>query len=885
MVTNLNSDLLLFDEDAFVNKLAKSSSIIPIFKETLISGRAHLKDEFESGCSSRELVTSHACLVDRLLIHAWQHCISLPKIALIAVGGYGRGELCPASDIDLLLLHKLRMNAEQRKQVESFLTLLWDIGLEVGQSVRTVKDCVLESRADVTVATNMLESRLLIGDKILYEKMRQETGPKKVWPTRKYFEAKLEEQRKRHKNFNNSESNLEPNIKEGPGGLRDIHMVSWVAKRHFGAERSRELVKHNFLTEEEYETLTSGREFLWRIRCALHFHTGRREDRLLFEHQSKLAETFGYSEDGNAGVEQFMRLYYTTILELSRLNEMLLQNFEEEIIYAKRREKIKVINNRFQIRNDFIEVKNETIFKRYPFALLEIFLHIQQNQKIKGVRGNTIRLIRKNIELIDDNYRKDIRNKSLFMEIIQQTRLVGHELRRMQRYGVLGKYIPAFGKIEGLMQFDLFHAYTVEQHSLFVVRNMRLFNTDDSKQQFPLSHELISKIPKLNLLYLAGLFHDIAKGRKGNHSTLGAVDAYEFCIEHGLGETDSKLVSWLVEQHLSMARTSQKTDLDDANVINAFADLVGDRVRLNYLYLLTVADMCATNAKLWNSWKALLLEKLYQSTQRTLRRGLEKTIDVEQHLKEIKSTTHELLINSGNSHLDVDRIWTSLGDDFFLRHSPDEIAWRTKRIASHKKTGEPLVDTRSKTERGGSEIFIYMPNQDNIFAASTRAMNQLGLDILDARIIVSNNDYVLNSFIVLDQDGHFISGNTRKKEIITALKEALMKLDVVSAKVSRFDNRKLKHFHTPTTISFSEDNKKGWSIMEIISADHPGLLSKIGIALQHCGVRIHGAKVATYGERAEDIFYITDENDQIITEQSKFECLKNSITESLSENN
>ncbi len=884
MVTNLNSDLLLFDENTFVGALAKSKNIIPIFKETLANGRAHLKQEFESNCSSRELVTSHACLVDHILIHAWQHCISLPKLTLVAVGGYGRGELCPASDIDLLLLHNLRMNPEQRKQVGSFLTMLWDIGLEVGHSVRTIKDCVSESKADVTVTTNMLESRLLVGDQDLYEKMRKQTGPKKIWPTRKYFEAKLEEQRARHKKFSNSESNLEPNIKEGPGGLRDIQMISWVAKRHFGAERSRELVEHGFLTEEEYETLNSGREFLWRIRCALHFHTDRREDRLLFEHQTILAEIFGCSEKNNVGVEKFMRLYYTTILELSRLNEMLLQHFEEDIIYARRREKINIINNRFQTRNDFIEVKNEFIFQRYPFALLEIFLLIQQNPKIKGVRANTVRLIRNNIDLIDNDFRKDIRNKSLFMEIMQQLRWVGHELRRMQRYGILGKYIPAFGKIQGLMQFDLFHIYTVEQHSLFVVRNLRLSSLEKTKEKFPLSYETMQKIYKPVLLYLAGLFHDIAKGREGDHSTLGAVDAYGFCIEHGLSETDSRLVSWLVENHLTMARVSQREDIDDINVINNFATFISDRSRLYYLYLLTVADICGTNPKLWNSWKASLLEKLYQNTQRALRRGLEKPIDMNHRLKEIKSTSRALLSIKKDNQINIDNIWDTLSDDFFLRHNPDEIARKTKKIATHKNLKEPLVDVRSKTERGGSEIFIYMPNQDNIFATSTRVMNQLGMDILDAKIILTKNDYVLNSYIVLDQDGQFIKGSTRKKEIIAALKEGLNNLDVVSSRISKIDNRKLIHFQTPTTIHFSVDEQSSWNIMEIITTDYPGLLSKIGIAFQYCRVHLHGAKIATYGERVEDIFYITDMDKKVITEQAKFECLTDTITESLSIN-
>ncbi len=881
-IPDLNDlDEEIFDEQRFINELKTSKSDITVYKKFLNSGLEKLKQGFFDGWNSRALVNKQAKLVDRLLSHAWQSKISIEQTSLLAVGGYGRGELCPSSDVDIMLLHKKSLSDNEKSQIENFLVMLWDIGLEVGHSVRTVKDCVVESKQDVTVITNIMESRMIAGNAELYDSMRKAIGPEKIWKPHKFFEAKLEEQQNRHGKYNNSEYKLEPNVKEGPGGLRDIQIIGWVAKRHFGVARLHHLIEHDFLTEEEYQTLSNGREFLWRVRYALHLITGRREDRVMFDYQAQVAEVFGYRGKNNAGIEQFMKLYYKTVFEVARLNEMLLQHFEEDILFIRKKEKNISLNNRFQIRNDYIEAKSKNVFKKRPGALLEIFLLIQQNPKIKGVRASTIRLIRHHLELIDDDFRNDIRNKSLFMEIMQQQRSIGHELRRMHRYGVLGRYLPAFGKIEGLMQFDLFHIYTVAEHTLFVVRNLRLATLEETSENFPLCYELMQKIPKPQLLYLAGLFHDIAKGRKGDHSDLGAVDAYDFCIDHGLSEFDSKLVSWLVQHHLTMSRTSQREDIDDPEVIHRFSKIVGNRERLNYLYLLTVADLNGTNPELWNSWKDSLLRKLHNSTQRVLRRGIEETVDQDLQIKEIKTAVKSLLRSRVIESTDINSIWDNFADDFFLRHSPDEIAWRTEKIAAHKNFQEPLVVARSKTERGGSEIFIYMADQDNIFATSARVMKQLGLTILDARIITSKHGFTIDSYIVLERDGNFIGNKTSKKEITDTLKNALKNLDVVTAKVSRLNERNLKPFKRSTNISFSKDQTRDWTIMEVTTMDYPGLLASIGIGLQHCGVSLHGAKIATHGELAEDIFYITYNGKPVDNDQIKLDCLTNSITESI----
>ncbi len=871
----------LFNPELFDKALQDDPAALKTFKQTLKQGNQYLITLFEQGEPIGTLVHQRAWFIDQLLLRAWDLKINLQKLSLIAVGGYGRGELHPSSDIDLMVLLPSRINADIKTRIEDFLRFLWDIGLEVGHSVRTIRECVKEAGADITVATNLMESRLLTGPEALYSEMKVATGPKKIWPTRKFFESKWNEQINRHQRFNDTDHNLEPNIKEGPGGLRDIQMIGWVAKRHFNARTLEELIEHGFLTQEEFQVLDQGNAFLSRIRFALHILSGRREDRLLFDFQRKVAEKFGYHSEDNSAIEKFMKLYYHTTSELSRLNEMLLQHFQEAIIYATRKEKITEINKRFQIRNNVIEARNKNIFRNYPFAMLELFLLKQQNPKIIGVRASTIRLIRESLHLIDDNYRKDIRNRSLFMEIIRQSRLIGHELRRMHRYGVLAAYMPEFADIEGLMQFDLFHAYTVDEHILFVVQYMRFFTMDQYRDRFPFAHTLMQSIPKQELLYLAGIFHDIAKGRGGDHSELGRQDTLTFCRNHQISEFDSRLVAWLVKNHLLMSMTTQREDISDPDVINRFATRVGDEMHLNYLYLLTVADINGTNPKLWNSWKAALMIDLYKNTQMALRRGLGNPIDKEERIKEIRSQTIQLLDNSIESESRLNEIWSQLGDDYFIQHSPDEIAWHTRAIAKATDKSLPLILIREMTDRGASEIFIYMQDHDHIFSRATKTLDLLNLNIMDARIITSANGYTLDTFIVLEENGENISGRDRKKEIQSLLHTNLSVFDQPIKSVSRIKSRKLKNFPIPTRVSFSQDDKNGRTIMEVTATDRAGFLSAIGSALEQCDTRLQSAKIATYGERIEDIFFITDQHNQKIMDEARHETLRNAIIESV----
>ena len=855
----------LFNDAAFDATLKSTDNSLALFRDTLQQGNESLLQRYENNENIETLVQENAWLIDQLLSHAWQNTFDRvePQPSLIAVGGYGRGELHPGSDIDLLLLFAEDSIKSCKEKIESFLTMLWDIGLEVGQSVRTINDCVTEAEKDITVMTNLVESRFIAGNEPLFQQMLDATSPDKIWSSKAFFEAKLNEQQQRHLRYDDTAYKLEPNVKESPGGLRDIQTIGWVAKRYFGAKDLHELVAHDFLTEDEYNSLIQGQNLLWKIRFALHILTGRHEDRLLFDHQRTLALKFDFDDDGhNLAVEQFMQQYYRTVMELDRLNEMLLQLFQEAILYADDSPEPKPINRRFQSIKGFIEVTHDKVFEHAPHALLEIFMLLQIHSELKGIRASTIRLIRSSTDLINDKVRNDLRTKSLFMEIMRQPHGVTHELRRMNRYGVLAAYLPAFAHIVGRMQYDLFHTYTVDEHILFVVRNMRRFTVPEHHHEFPLCSKIIEHIGKPELLYLAGLYHDIAKGRGGDHSELGEEEAINLCQSHGLGEYDTSLVAWLVRNHLVMSTTAQRKDISDPEVIQTFADLVGDRTHLDYIYLLTVADIRATSPKMWNAWKDSLLKELYHSTLDALRKSSHELANHEMIIKSKQKDVHKLLEDLKVKTKEAETMWSNFYPEYFIRYSAEEIAWQTFTIIKHGKKAMPLVDVRYDKSRGSVAIFIYGPIKSHQFATTTATLEKSGLNIVDARIINSKNKYTLDTYLVLDQHNDNNFTTERLKEIKRTILETLTSENTKPAIINRRLSRHQKHFKVNTEISFSLDQYNNRTILEVITADRPGLLSRIGEAFRNCDIDLQNAKIATFGARIEDVFYITDNQGQ-----------------------
>ncbi|MBV8854849.1 MAG: [protein-PII] uridylyltransferase [Sinobacteraceae bacterium] len=828
-------------------------------RELLRQAHEELKTRFIAEEPIEELVHARAAVIDVVLRAAWSHLqgVDTSAWALVAVGGYGRGELLPCSDIDILVLVPQPPDAAGRDVVARLLAFLWDIGLEVGHSVRTVEECVQESAADVSVMTTLLEARLLSGSAALLEQMRAALQPEHLWPVRAFFDAKVREQNERHQKAHDTAYNLEPNVKTGPGGLRDIQTIAWVAKRHFGSDTLDGLATRGFLSVAELRRLKQAQAFLWKVRFGLHVMTGRREDRLLFDHQIKLAVTFGYEDASyTLAVEQFMQRYYRNVMDVSLLNELLLQLFREAILTES--EPPRPLNARFQVRNGSLEAVNAEVFARTPSALLELFVLLQQNPDIDGVRASTMRAVARSLWLIDEEFRQNPRNHRLFLEIVRAPVGVTHELRRMNTYGVLGRYIPAFGRIVGRMQYDLFHAYTVDAHTIFVVSNLRRFAIARYDHELPAASRIMQQLPKAEIAYLAALFHDIAKGRGGDHSELGGVDAEAFCLEQGLSPYDARLVAWLVRNHLILSITAQKQDISDPEVITAFARNVGDETHLDYLYVLTCADVRGTNPKLWNSWKASLFHEFYSRVKRALRRGLESPIDQEQLVRETQEAARRLLLEQGVSEAATAAAWVRFAAPYFLRHTPEEVAWHTRLLAERDASDESLVALDPHGARGTTSVLIFARAQRHGFARTTAVLDQLGLNIVDARITPTGDGYSLDLYHVLESDGTLITDADRLREIEHALWRSLQRAEDTPFAVTRRAPRQARMFHTPTQISLSVDERNSRSVLELTAGDRPGLLSDIGKVLLEERLQLLDAKIMTVGERAEDVFYITD---------------------------
>lgn len=836
-------------------------------RNILVQASQYLKKcFFEEQADIDWLVHQQAHYVDEVLQFLWQkHLGSDDTVSLVAVGGYGRGELHPHSDIDLLILLDDSVADNPPPALSDFLTQLWDIGLEIGHSVRTIGECRHQAEDDITIATNLLEARYLSGNLSLFEQLQQLTVSNKTWDTRLFYERKKQEQLQRHHKYNDTGNNLEPNLKESPGGLRDIQVISWVAQQHFDVRNLQGLKSKGFLAESEYEVLQQSRRFLWRVRFALHHLAGRKQEKMMIDHQRELAKQLGYVDTNNRmAVEHFMKEYYRTVRAVGQMNALLLQLFEENIILADEPRDIEPINRRFQSHNGYLETINSGIFAYYPYALLEVFLILQQHPHLKGIRASTIRQIHAHLHLIDERFRADIKNRSLFMEIIRQPKGITHEFRRMNQLGVLGAYLPEFGRIVGQMQHDLFHAYTVDEHTLFLVRNLRRFSCAEFKDEFPLCSEVFYQLPKPELLYIAGIYHDIAKGRGGDHSILGVQDAEQFCTQHNLSDYDTSIVTFLVRHHLAMSSTAQKKDLEDPEVIQDFAALVGSVNRLNYLYLLTVADIRATNNNLWNGWRDSLLKQLYHSTHQWLEHTEAQAKSTQEKSHKKYQLALEKLSEQGWPPQSITTLWHDYDLDYFLRHSVDEIVWQTNGLLENPDQ-EPLILLRQHSDKHTLELFIYARDRRGLFAAMTASLEQLQLNILDAKINISGDGKALNTFIIN-------GAQQRYEDIINALTKQLARDELTSSSYKpQLMPRTTKLFKTEPVIRFATNPQQNHTVMELYTHDRPGLLSAVAQVFLSHQIQVINAKMVTLGDQVEDVFFITNSDDHALSESEQQE--------------
>ena len=853
----------------------------------LISIQAQtLKQRFNPRQSVSHLLVAKSRFIDNLLRCCWRYFLGADtrSLALIATGGYGRSELFPHSDIDILIIAAPEDTEFFQEQLANFSRFLWDVGLKPGQSIHSIEECLDAAADDQTIFTSLIEMRLITGSATMQQRLKTQLHERGIWPSAVFFPAKIAEQAQRYSKYHDTAYNLEPNIKEGPGGLRDLQIIAWVFKHHYHSSSLNELIKYGYLPKSEYNSFIAAKEILWRLRFALHLLTNRCEDRLLFDYQRELAAEFGYlNANQQPDVESFMQFYYKTVVAIELLNEMLLQLLNEKLISDQECLKPIPVSADFSSIGGYLEATNPEVFAENPLALLEIFLLAEQLPSLKGIRASTVRLIRKNLHRIDQSFRNNKQANRLFLEILRQPRGITHELKRMNRYGVLSAYLPDFANIVARMQYDLFHIYTVDEHTLFLIRNLRRFALDKHDNELPFCNKIFLLIPKPELLYIAALFHDVAKGRGGDHSQLGGAIARNFCIQHDLPNHDTKLVTWLVYNHLLMSMTAQRKDLSDPQVIHSFALQVGSIEYLNHIYLLTVADIRATNPSLWNSWKDALLKELYIATHNALHRGLHNPIARSERISDNIREAEQELLKLGITAAAIEKSWRHLSEDYFLRYSADEIAWHTIGIAASAENELPLVLLRPQTQRSSAEIFIYTHNQTGIFSNCTATLDQLGLTILDARIITTADQYVLNSFQVLQQSGEAIKDLFQEIHIATSLRQSLLNKKINrQPKNLHKQSRQARHFPIKTRITFLDDPYQRHTIIELITTDRAGLLSTIGKAFTELDIQLHDAKITTIGSRAEDMFYITDQQGRRIEDAAKKQQIRALMLELLS---
>jgi len=814
-----------------------------------------------------DLLVARAVFVDAILAKLWcQHHLDEFQISLLAVGGYGRGELHPYSDVDILILTQAEIDLDLEERISSFITQLWDIKLDIGHSVRSIEECLKQAANDVTVATNLMEKRQVAGNEALTQQLQPLLHEDEFWTSEKFFIEKRAEQEKRHQQYHGAAYTLEPNLKANPGGLRDIQTIAWVAKRHFLADSLEELVEHNYLYPNELFELIEAQDYLWRMRFALHFVAKRSENRLLFDYQTDVAKMMGFGDEGKAPVERMMKRFFRIISRVSELNTILLQRFKQEIIQDSEQVESITINQDFELVDTLINTTNDRIFMR-PVKMIEMFLIIAQEPSIKGIHSHTLRLMRNARRRLISGLIDYEQCRKIFMQIIKHPRGLGLAFNLMHRHGIIGSYLPSWRNIVGQMQFDLFHAYSVDEHSYRVVKNLYQFSQKEHNHKYPLCSKIMQKIRKPEVLYLAGIFHDIAKGRGGDHAKLGAVDALIFCQSHQISNHDSNMVSWLVENHLLMSVTAQRRDITDENVIRHFGEIVRDEAHLDYLYCLTVADMRATNESLWNSWKANLLHDLYFNTLRAFRRGLSKPVETRSKIRENQQQAREILTKTHIDETVLKSLWEEFRVDYFLRYSPEQIARHCQRIIGHDRA-EPLVIISPKPYRGGTEVFVFAKEKVNTFANTVELLGMKKLSIHEAKIITTKTGYTVNTFIILDSRGKALKESYQTQEITHALSEKL-KQDKYCDIPLQPARREVKQFKFPLRVSFIKLNAKSKTMIEIIALDRPGLLSNIAQVFQQLHINIHSAKITTFGEKADDVFTISTSENMALTKEEK----------------
>ncbi|MFT5282889.1 MAG: [protein-PII] uridylyltransferase [Kangiellaceae bacterium] len=851
-----------------IDRLQNITSVneVGAFKGCVVDSFRWLEQNF-SNIHVDELVVERARFTDALLCKAWQlqelHLVK--SLSLCAVGGYGRGQMQPYSDIDLLILSEKPLSKETQEKVSVLITFLWDIKLEVGQSVRTIKDTVKLAKNDITIATNLVEARLLCGSNGTFDTLMAKISHDKIWSSKDFFLAKLEEQKQRHAKFNDTSYNLEPNIKENPGCLRDIQNIGWVAKKHFQEYDGLTLIGHGYFTELEHAELIECRSNLWQIRFALHLVSKRCENRLLFDYQPDVARFLGFG-DGKQGVEKMMKHLFRIVRRVSELNSMLMLRFKQDILNLKVK-KCDAISDDFCIKDGLISPLNSNVFSS-PLKILEFLGLVTDHSKIEGLDADCLGQLRNARRTFQSAYYHQIPQcREYFVKLVSNPNFFDLAWDVMYQHGVLQSYLPEWDKIVGMMQFDLFHAYTVDEHTHRLVKYIRHYYT--KPQVLPRCSRIVNNLENPQIIFIAAIFHDIAKGRGGDHSVLGEKDVHVFCEQHNISTENTAIIAWLVKHHLLMSVVAQRRDIYDPDVIRDFAGLVKSHEQLDLLYVLTLADIRATNHSLWNDWKASLLRELYLLTQKALDNGLQCQMTLNDRIHDYKAKAIALLTQR-NANLDAcTTFWQYHSPDYFARFSPIQIAWHTQQIVEAGKLDENdfMVAASNETSKGGTELLIYCKDRPALFAQIASVIDSRNCSIHDAQISVTSAGYVFDSMIVLDHENKRIGSQQQVNSFVKAIKNQLIRPGHTHLN-SRKMSRRMKHLNVPTKVRFYSSQEDS-TLIELEALDAPGLLARIGHLFVDINITLKMAKITTIGERAEDVFIVCNSHGKALTQEQQ----------------